>query len=186
MATCFNSLVRTGCVVWRGGFWRRSSVSILMCAQIASYTIVFETYQGKDFNSHVRTDCIGSTVVFRLFRFHFNSHVRTDCISKNRQKPLLITINLAQLYCLNSSAHSILLAIKGDLLLLHRCEPPTKSCELILRAHSIRTLVRISIISDHSPKVKFHVKEKSPEGLLNLILFFSLYFLDRQNITGET
>ena len=101
---CFNSHVRTGCVLSRVLFW----------------------YAEKGFNSHVRTGCVSPPTQRITPHRCFNSHVRTGCVSKNEQKPLLITINHAQLYCLNSSAHSVLLAIKGDLLLLHRCEPPYK------------------------------------------------------------
>ena len=100
----FNSHVRTGCVLSRVLFW----------------------YAEKGFNSHVRTGCVSPPTQRITPHRCFNSHVRTGCVSKNEQKPLLITINHAQLYCLNSSAHSVLLAIKGDLLLLHRCEPPYK------------------------------------------------------------
>ena len=101
------------------------SVSILLCAQVASSS------SGRRRNSSMfQFSCARrlrlQTADGSRRCWYFNSHVRAGFVSKNEQKPLLITINHAQPYCLNSSAHSVLLAIKGDLLLLHRCEPPYK------------------------------------------------------------
>ena len=122
----FNSHVRTGCVAGVpgecAGFHRFNSHVRTDCiVSTPAYSL-----QKSSFNSHVRTGCVPSIRSDEGQVGRFNSHVRTGFVSKNKQKHLLITINLAQLYCPNSSAHSILLAIKGDLLLLHRCEPPCK------------------------------------------------------------
>ena len=122
------------------------------------------------FNSPVRTDCIGRTSRLRLQQPYFNSPVRTDCISKNKQKFLLTTINLAQPHYLNSSAHSILLAIKGGLLLLHRCEPPCKimwtDASRAQYTNTCSCLYYISVL----PKSQTHVRLKK-ERALWLFLF---------------
>ena len=124
----FNSPVHTDCI---GDFLDTDSgtmtVSILMCAQVASDNTVYGVWAPK-------------------FQF--------SCAHRYSAKVSVRTVFCWQLkviyYCCIGS--NLLVKLWG----------------LMLRARSIRTSVRMSIISDHFPKVKFCAK-KEPRRALNFL-----------------